>query len=118
MQLYTVVLENKHMISTFDEKGRKTGERMEFIKQTICDLPHSTALMYQSKDAGRVTVIKQDMSSSNRDNRRDISTRKVRSTPSAVTTTKKAPAARPTQSAVQHAAATGNLTAAINAKGE
>ena len=113
MQLYTVVLENKHIISTFDAKGKKTGEKTEFIKQTICDLPHSTAMMYKTKDAGRVTVIKQDMSGFGE--RRGVTQRKAQHHPASITTTRKAPAARPAQqSSVQQAAATGDMAAAIN----
>jgi len=116
MQLYTVILENKHLISTFDEKGRKTGERTELIKQTICDLPLPTAEMYRKKDAASVQIIKQDMREfGDRGRGRDVvrSAKKAASAPA----TKQAPAARPThQTNVQQAAATGNMTAAINAK--
>lgn len=117
MQLYTVVLETKHVISTFDAKGNKTGEKTDLIKHTIADLPHSTAMMYKTKDAASVTVIKQDMSDFGRGNgRRDIAQRSQKRAAAPITTTKKAPAARPA-STVQQAAATGNMTAAINAIG-
>ncbi|WLR90882.1 hypothetical protein [Shinella zoogloeoides] len=119
MQLYTVVLETKHLISTFNEKGQKIGQRTETIRQTICDLPHSTAMMYRTKDAASVTVTKQDMSDFGRgDGRRDIAQRSQKRSAAPITTTKKAPAARPAQqTSVQQAAATGNMTAAINAAG-
>lgn len=47
MQLFTVKMIARKIISIFDSSGAKTGERVEEIPQVYRDLPHTTALTYQ-----------------------------------------------------------------------
>lgn len=115
MQLYTVKLANKHIISCFDTKGKKIGERTDTIVQTICDLPHQTAMMYKSKDGDRCTVIAQEVA--RKDARRtNIQTREARQSASKIIQTKKSPTASPSRqsSNMQQAAMRGDMSAAIS----
>jgi hypothetical protein len=48
MQLFTVKMIAKRIISLFDFNGDKTGERVEEIPQVYRDLPAQTALGYKT----------------------------------------------------------------------
>ncbi|MCK1543324.1 hypothetical protein IVB12_15520 [Bradyrhizobium sp. 179] len=48
MQLFTVKMIAKRIVSFFDASGAKTGERVEEIPQVYRDLPHPTALGYKA----------------------------------------------------------------------
>jgi hypothetical protein len=58
---YTVTINRLQLVSKFDEHGKKVGETITKIPVTHCDLPYSTALMYQQKaaDPSEVTIIRQ-----------------------------------------------------------
>lgn len=115
MQLYTVKLANKHIVSVFDAKGKKTGEKTTIVEQVIRDLPYPTAQMYKNKDGDRCTVIKQTEQTGDRNYRANISTRTAKHTSPNVTSTQKKPTARPARETnIQRAAMTGDLSAAIN----
>lgn len=109
MQLYTVELQNKHVISLFDAKGKKVGEKIEIIKQVIRDLPWSTVAMYKEKTNGACIVAAQ-FDEAPRDQQRSS-----RSSRHASSRDSKPATASPVRSTVQRAAETGNLAAAINA---
>lgn len=48
-QYYTVRMVRKQVISTYDTKGKKTGETVHELPQVFHDLPHATALAYREK---------------------------------------------------------------------
>jgi hypothetical protein len=48
-QLYTVKMVRKQIISRFDTSGNKVAEEVVLLPQVYHDLPHSTALSYQTK---------------------------------------------------------------------
>ncbi|AGC36104.1 hypothetical protein B7L88_gp060 [Rhizobium phage RHEph10] len=112
MQLYSITYDQVTQISTFDGKGNKIGDREERIRVSMHDLPLQTAQMYRGKMTGlnfvmtAQTAISNEQPRSHKRDRRDYSA----STQSA--------AARPAQPSKQQqinqAAATGDLTAALN----
>lgn len=121
MQLYTVILDQQHIVSKFDKKGNKISETTTIVKQTICDLPLPTAQMYMRTSApGTCQMIKQDRIIRNSRRQHAVefgdvrSSRKSVSQPARSATASKKPAVDPTQK-VRDAAATGDLAAAISA---
>jgi hypothetical protein len=116
MQLYTITYDYVTRISTFDAKGNKTGDREERVRVSMHDLPLQTAQMYRGKMTGlnfvmtAQTAVSSEQPRSHKRERREYSA----PTPSA--------AARPAQPSKQQqinqAAATGDLTAAINNRGK
>ncbi|QNH71721.1 hypothetical protein V1VFAS_123 [Rhizobium phage V1VFA-S] len=107
MQLYTVHFTTKHVVSQFDDKGRKIGEYTTDIAQTINALPLSTCQGYKKFDNWRVEPYYADIS------KRPMESKKqsFNFRGAAPTSGKKAPAA----SSVKNAAKTGDLAAAISA---
>ncbi|QIG69131.1 hypothetical protein EVB78_097 [Rhizobium phage RHph_N1_15] len=112
MQLYSITYDQVTQISTFDDKGKKTGEREERVRVSMHDLPLQTAQMYRDKMTGlnfvmsAQTAVSNDQPRSHKRDRRDYDA-----------TNKSAPArpAQPSkQQQINQAAASGDLTAAIN----
>lgn len=112
MQLYTVKMTTAHLISVFDAKGKKIGEKNEPIPVTICDLPAQTARMYAEKNpGGNVQIILQHGVHN------DPSARSTagRFTPKREYTEKvKHSAPAPVSRPKKDAALTGDMSAAIN----
>ena len=120
MQLYTVKMTTKQIVSRFDDKGAKISESEILIPVTYTDLPLQTAQMYRSKNPdGNVQIIAQQAilnsararpgqyaSTGERRERKQVS--------SYVPSSKPASKSAPKPSAVQNAAQSGDLSAAIN----
>ena len=108
-QLFTVHFTTKHLVSKFDDKGKKIGEYEADIPQTVTALPHSTALGYKKFGNFRMEPYYTSVS------QRPYEAKKARTEyRGAVPNSKaKAPVSRTTTT--QSAAASGNLAAAINA---
>jgi hypothetical protein len=118
MELYTVELENAHIVSRF-EGNRKVGETTTLLKQTIRDLPYTTAKMYLDTDTtGRTKIYKQDAPVGAGRRTHEVQFGDVKSSrskrPEPTTLKAASPAARPAATKKHEAAATGDLTAAIN----
>lgn len=111
MQLVTVRFTTKHLVSVFDDRGRKTGEYEDAIPQCISGIPRVTAESYRKFDNWSVepyVAEPERKSSFNRPN--------VKAGP--VTITMSARRVGKTNAAkVAAAAASGDLAAAINAMG-
>ena len=115
MQLYTVKLRQLKLISVFNKKGEKIEEKEEQVEVTFADLPLATAQMYrQTSAAGQVDVIRQDMTAFGKNKTRVSFDRKRYADPKPAAKTRAAPPKASGPSALQTAAATGNLAAAIN----
>ncbi|MBX4911415.1 hypothetical protein HJA82_29315 [Rhizobium bangladeshense] len=112
MQLYSITYDQVTLISVFDSKGKKTGDREERVRVSMHDLPLQTAQMYRGKMSGlnfvmtAQTAISSEQPRSHKRDRRDYGA------------TSKSAAARPAQPSKQQqinqAAASGDMTAAIN----
>ncbi|MBA8881785.1 hypothetical protein [Phyllobacterium myrsinacearum] len=50
MELYTVIIQEARIVSSFDARGKKVGEETKMVEVTINALPYSTAQMYKSTD--------------------------------------------------------------------
>lgn len=57
--LWTVIINRLQKVSKFDKHGKKVSEEITRIPVTLCDLPYSTALMYQNKAPGETTIVQQ-----------------------------------------------------------
>lgn len=122
MQLYTIILDQKHIVSKFDCKGNKISETTTIVKQTIHDLPLSTAQMYmRTSEPGTCQMIKQDPLVRSGSRRHEVEFSDVkkgkskRAEPTKTTAKARAkPAADPSKK-VREAAQTGDLAAAISA---
>lgn len=107
-QLYTVRMVSKRIISRYDDKGRKIGEREDLVPQVYHDLPYQTALSYKTKfPDNKVDVVAQDVAFEAPHKSRPAAADEPRT---------KRPATRqtPPPSAIDHAARTGDMAAAIN----
>jgi hypothetical protein len=119
-QFYTVIIEKRHVISKFDERGRKIGETETTVEQTIADLPWQTAQMYQQKTPS-CRIIKQDMAGfgDKRNHRVRFGDTKTGKSQRAEPTKLDMPVAKKPTAApgagLRKAAETGDLAAAINA---
>lgn len=115
MQLYTVIIQQQSIVSSFDSKGNKTSEESKMIEVTIRDMPDATARMYKSTDPhGTCQIIAQSASIPSARNDRSEYKRSDRNYAPARS---HAPAntSKPSrQSAINQAAVTGDLSAAIN----
>jgi hypothetical protein len=110
MQLYTVHLRQKKLISCFDSKGRKVGDKTEFITVKFTDLPWPTAKMYRdTSEEGACEIIRQEQVIAGSRSRDRVIFEGRETKPRGSTVAK----AR-SQSAIQKAAATGDMAAAIN----
>ncbi|OCP22001.1 MULTISPECIES: hypothetical protein [unclassified Ensifer] len=113
MQLYSITYDQLTLISVFDDKGNRTGEREERVRVSMHDLPLQTAQMYRGKMTGlnfemtaQTAVSNEQPRTSKRDRRvhEDTSVQRAAARP-----------AQPTkQQQINQAAATGDMTAAIN----
>lgn len=116
MQLYIVTFKRRQCISVFDARGNKIEEKNELIEQTICDLPFTTASMYQGKTLDCVITRQVNSVDPVQRRRKDgvrfieheraASPRERKALP-----VKNAPTARPD---VREAARTGDLSVAIS----
>jgi hypothetical protein len=120
MQFYTVVLQNLHMVSRFDAKGRKIGETHTWVEQTMHDLPLQTAQMYIDKDTtGKAKMFPQEPTRRVTEHRRhevrfgDVKAGKSMRAEPVRTAAAKKPAVTPA-SKTHEAARTGDMAAAIN----
>lgn len=113
MQLYSIEYDQLTLISVFDAKGKKTGDREERVRVSMHDLPLQTAQMYRSKMTGLNFVLIAQTAVSNEQPRSYKRDRRAHEDTSA-----QRAAARPSQPSKQQqinqAAATGDMTAAIN----
>jgi hypothetical protein len=103
--LYKVTFDQLTLISTFDSKGKKIGEREERVPISLHDLPYRTACMYRDKAKNlNFRMEKQGASDSEpkrrayKDDRRDRPSFK----------------GRPREDAITRAAKSGDLAAAIS----
>ena len=106
MQLYTISYDKLTKVSTFDQRGNKTGERVERLRLSMHALPLQTARMYQSMMTDHNFTMEPYVSG---DEKPSYTHRKQSAA--------KKQAARPAkskQSAQNEAARTGDLSAAIN----
>lgn len=113
MQLYTVHMTTKSIVSRFDDKGRKIEEIVSEIPVTFHDLPLQTAHMYRDKNPdGNVRIVAQQ---GVLDNKRARAS-EYASRPREERRATKPAASKSTspQSSVQNAAQTGDLSAALN----
>lgn len=112
MQLYTIRYATQHIVSKFDEKNRKISEEMTLIEQTLTALPHPTAMQYSKLPNFHIEPYTMERRGASSYKRPEHSPRKtampVSKSKAKVKTTAKAP------SGVKHAAATGDLAAAIS----
>lgn len=112
-QLFTVHFTTKHLVSQFDEKGRKTGEYEAEIPQTVSALPHSTAMGY--KKFGNFKIEPYYMSVAHRPFEAKKVHTEARGFPSGRNNPARATSVPSGKTAARDAAATGDLAAAINA---
>lgn len=121
MQLYSVTFETIEVVSKFDSKGKKISEFKTPIKQTLHDLPASTAHAYADKTQNCVITKQEFRVSSKSDGKSRHNVRfadqKVGKSRRPEPTKLDAPnrSAHPKQS-INQAAATGDMAAAINAR--
>ena len=131
MQLYTVIYHLKRVISKFDARGNKIDDIEVLVEHRQHDLPLQTAQMYLSTDTnGTCRIEKQAVSFESPKGRRQdhVGFSDLQSKPSnrfadrsgvahfsRTNTAKAAPAAKKPADTFNHAAATGDMAAAINA---
>ncbi len=113
MQLYSITYDQLTLVSVFDEKGKKIADREERVRVSMHDLPLSTACMYRDKMTGLNFEMRaqtpgqsEQPRSYKRDHRREDA--KVNSARAA------ARPSQPSKQQINQAAASGDLTAAIN----
>lgn len=116
MQLYTVILQNSHSVTRFDTRGKVIERKQTLVEQTIRDLPYSTAQMYLKTSAeGHCKVITQSANTEGRGDRVRFGDAKQRRAEHPAQT-KLSPHPKVTRAErLAAAAATGDLSAAINA---
>lgn len=114
MQLYTVKMTTKQIVSRYDDKGVKVEELVMDIPVTFHDLPLQTAQMYREKNPdGNVQIVQQiGVLNSERARPAQFASTRSRSesTPRASSPTK----SKPAKSNVADAARSGDMSAAIN----
>ncbi|TDW20516.1 hypothetical protein EV128_125146 [Rhizobium azibense] len=119
MQLYSITYDQLTLISTFDDKGNKTGDREERVRVSMHDLPLPTAQMYRSKMTGLNFVMVAQTAVSNEQPRTYKRERRREDTSTQRAAARPAQPAKPTkQEQINQAAATGNMAAGINLKGK
>jgi hypothetical protein len=112
MQLYSITYDQLTLISTFDSKGKKTGDREERVRVSMHDLPLSTAQMYRGKMSGLNFVMVAQTAISNEQPRAHRRDRREHESGSQRAAARPAQSSR--QSQINQAAETGDMTAAIN----
>lgn len=115
MTLYTVELQNKHIVSMFNDKGVKIGEKTEIIKQVIRDLPSSTVAMYKEKTKGALVITAQAEEAPVRSDAIGR-TRRENKAPAQVRDYTPSASPKSAQSSIQKAAERGDMAAALNVK--
>jgi len=110
MQLYTIHYSLQHVVSKFDAKGKKISEEMTLIEQTLTALPHSTAMQY--KDLPNFSIAPYVAEQRDRSNFKHSGYSARRPEPAA--RSKPKAAKKTPKSGLHHAAATGDLGAAIS----
>ena len=115
-ELYNVSFTTKSMIRKFDSKGRVIGQSSMDKPVTITALPHKTAMSYAIADNFKIERYLPDQGrtakfSSGRDRSVGNGTKRFNNTTAG---TRSVEQEKP-RSHLNHAAATGNLAAAINA---
>ena len=118
MTLYTVKMTTLKIVSRFDGKGQKIGEYTTEIPVTMHDLPHKTALAYQEVNPnGNVQIIRQlSVVDEPHRRQRDLPATERRAASFGTKTMRQARTEQSTRkSAIQQAAETGDMSAAINA---
>lgn len=115
MQLFTIHYDRLTLVSIFDSSGQFAGSSEERIRVSIHDLPASTVAMYRQKMTGLnfEATLQDRVSSEPRRNWSDH-TRGMKKGELTVVAYSNSPGKSSAQTALQRAAATGDLTAAIN----
>lgn len=113
MQLYSVTLQQLHMVSRFDGKGALIERSETLVAHTMRDLPWQTAKMYQdTSEPGRCLIEKQAQTVANVSERRGD---RVNFNRNASSSASPAPTPKPSKAdRIAAAARSGNLAAAIN----
>jgi hypothetical protein len=113
MQLYTVRFTTKHNVTRYDDKGQAIGSYDAEIPQVVSALPHATAMSYARFGNFQIEPyqieVRGDRKAHKAQPRRDYDAERD-------TQPKTKAKSRPAQTSLQQAAATGDMSAAINAR--
>jgi hypothetical protein len=112
MQLYKIEYDQLTLVSVFDEKGTKIGNKEERIRLSMNDLPLQTAQMYRDKMKGLNFVMTAQALS--RDEPRTRKQKKIYEREARTAAPKTVTPQKSREEQLKEAAQSGDMAAAIN----